>query len=145
MTHRHDTELLLGARDETPAVCGVCSRKASSVGVLDPPGQNVLWLCETCTPKDGLKVAGMNPAKLSETEAAALGEAASQMADGIAACVLRCLWEEGIRDLDAVDGTCWPAILARLAADEDYRKAIRRLFLAYTLDLRTRLANTPDA
>lgn len=139
------TELLLGAREETPdAVCGCCARMASRVGVIHPPGQNVLWLCELCTPKQGLKVADMNPTKLIETEAEALDAAAAKTIEDVFDAALQILWGEGIRDLEAMNGDNYPVILGKIAASPDYREALRKTFLAYGQNVRTALTNMKD-
>jgi hypothetical protein len=139
------TELLLGARDETPeAICGCCARMASSVGVIHPPGQNVLWLCEICTTKNGLKVADMNPMKLIETEAQALDAAAGQTIEDVFDAVLQVLWGEGIRDLEAMNGENYPSIMSKIAQSPDYQEAIRKTFLAYGQNVRTALTNIRD-
>lgn len=139
------TELLFGAREETPdAICGCCARMASSVGVIHPPGQNVLWLCELCTAKNGLKVADMNPTKLVETEAQALDAAAAQTIADVFDAAMQILWGEGIRDLEAMNGDNYPVILKKIAESGDYREAIRKTFLAYGQNVRTALTNLKD-
>ena len=134
-------ELLLGARDELPCVCGICTRTASSVGVIHPPGQHVLWLCELCTVKHGLKVADMNPTRLEETEMQALDTALSQTVSDIFDAALQILWGEGIRDLEAMNGDNYPGILAKIAASPDYREAVRKTFLAYGQNIRLGVTN----
>ena len=139
------SEILLGAREETPAaICGCCARMSSSVGVIHPIGQNVLWLCEICTPKLGLKVADMNPMKLVETETAALNAAASKTMENMLDAILQILWGEGIRDLEAMNGDNYPVILKKIAESDDYREAIRNTFLAYGQNIRTALTNLKD-
>lgn len=139
------TEILLGARDETPdTVCGCCARVACTVGVIHPPGQNVLWLCELCTPKLGLKVADMNPVKLVETEAQALDAAAAQTIEDVFDAALQILWGEGIRDLEAMNGENYPVILGKIAQSPEYREAIRKTFLTYGQNIRTALTNVRD-
>lgn len=139
------TEILLGARDETPdTVCGCCSRAASPVGVIHPPGQNVLWLCEICTPKLGLKVADMNPTKLIETEAQALDAAAARTMADVMDAMLTQLWAHGIRDLEALNSDLYAKVLADIAASADYREALRQTFLAYGHNIRTALTNLKD-
>jgi len=135
------TEILLGARDEQPGICGCCGRIASPVGVLHPIGQNVLWLCEICTTKNGMKVAGMNPTKLVETEAKALDAAATATIEDIFDAALQVLWGEGIRDLEAMNGDNYPVILKKIASAPEYREAMRKTFLAYAAAIRTDLTN----
>ncbi len=135
------TEILVGARDEMPVVCGCCSRLASSVGVIHPPGQNVLWLCELCNSKNGLKVADMNPVQLVETEAQALDAAAAQTIEDIFDAAMQVLWGEGIRDLEAMNGDNYPVILKKIAGSPDYREAMRKTFLTYASNIRTQLTN----
>lgn len=139
------TDLLLGAREETPeTVCGCCSRIACRVGVIHPPGQFVLWLCELCSPKLGLKVADMNPTKLIETEAQALDAATASTIEDVFDAALQILWGEGIRDLEAMNGDNYPKILAKIAQSPDYREAMRKTFLAYGQNVRTALTNLKD-
>lgn len=139
------TEILLGAREETPeAICGCCGRVASRVGVIHPPGQNVLWLCEICTPRNGLKVADMNPTKLIETEAQALDAAAATTMSDVMDAMLTQLWAHGIRDLEALNSDLYGKVLADIAASADYREALRQTFLAYGHNVRTALTNLKD-
>lgn len=139
------TEILLGAREETPvAICGCCARMASSVGVIHPPGQNVLWLCEICTTKNGLKVADMTPTKLVETEAQALDAAATKTMAEVMDAMLTQLWAHGIRDLEALNSDIYVKVLADIAASADYREALRQTFLAYGHNVRTALTNIRD-
>lgn len=139
------TELLLGAREETPeAICGCCGRVASRVGVIHPPGQNVLWLCEICTPRNGLKVAEMTPTKLVETEAQALDAAAATTMSDVMDAMLTQLWAHGIRDLEALNSDLYGKVLADIAASADYREALRKTFLAYGHNVRTALTNLKD-
>lgn len=139
------TEILLGAREETPeAICGCCARMASRVGVTHPPGQNVLWLCEICTPRNGLKVAEMNPTKLVETEALALDAAAATTMSDVMDAMLTQLWAHGIRDLEALNSELYGKVLADIAASADYREALRQTFLAYGHNVRTALTNLKD-
>lgn len=145
MTAGLATELLLGARDETPQLCGLCARPASPVGVIHPPGQNVLWLCPLCNVRDALEVSAMNPARLSELEAAAIAEASASLAGEAADAVLETLWAQGIRDLDALDAARRDAAVAALAAAPAWQKTLRRAFLAYTIAIRRILANAGPA
>lgn len=139
------TEILLGCREETPAaICGCCARMASSVGVIHPPGQNVLWLCEICTTKNGLKVADMNPTKLVETEAQALDAAAAKTISDVVDAMLTQLWAHGIRDLEAMNSNVFEKVLADMAKSPDYREALRQTFLAYGHNIRTALTNIKD-
>lgn len=138
------TELLFGARDEQPQLCGCCSRMASSVGVIHPPGQNVLWLCEICTTKNGLKAADMNPMKLVETEAQALDAAAAQTMGDVMDAVFTQLWAHGVRDLEALNSENFGKIQADIAGSADYREALRKTFLAYGQNVRTALTNIKD-
>lgn len=139
------TEILLGAREETPeAICGCCGRMASSVGIIHPPGQNVLWLCEICTSKNGLKVAEMTPTKLVETEAQALDAAAATTMPDVMDAMLTQLWAHGIRDLEALNSDLYGKVLADIAASADYREALRQTFLAYGHNVRTALTNIKD-
>lgn len=139
------SELLLGSREETPeAICGCCGRMACRVGVIHPPGQNVLWLCELCTPKQGLKVADMNPTKLEETETSALDTAAEKTISDVFDAVLQVLWGEGIRDLEAMNGDNYPVIMGKVAASTEYREALRKTFLAYGQNVRMALTNMKD-
>lgn len=134
--------ILLGAREETPeAICGCCARMACNVGVIHPPGQSVLWLCEFCSPRHGIKVADMNPAKLVETEAQALDAAAAQTVEDVFDAALQILWAEGVRDLEAMNGDNYPVILAKIAHSTDYHEALRKTFLAYGQHVRTALTN----
>jgi hypothetical protein len=139
------TELLLGCREVTPeAICGCCARIATSVGVIHPRDQNVLWLCEICSPKHGLKVADMNPTKLSETEAQALDSAAAQTMADVVDAVFTQLWAHGIRDLEALNSEVFGKIISDIAASADYREAVRNTFLAYGQNVRTALTNMKD-
>jgi len=138
------TEILVGARDETPLICGCCSRQASRVGVIHPPGQNVLWLCELCNPRNGLKVADMNPIKLLETEDKALEAAAAQTIEDVFDAAMQVLWAEGIRDLEAMNGSNYTTILKRIAGSAEYREAMRKTFLAYAGNVRLQLSNMKE-
>lgn len=139
------TEILLGARDVTPeAICGCCARLASPVGVIHPIGQHVLWLCEICTPKNGIKVADMNPMKLVETETHALDAAAAETMADVIDAVFTQLWAHGIRDLEALNAEVFGKVLADIAASADYREALRKTFLAYGKNIRTALTNIRD-
>jgi hypothetical protein len=138
------TELLFGARDELPAICGICSRVASPVGVTHPPGQHVLWLCELCTVKPALKVADMNPIKLTETEAQAIDAAAAKTVDDVISAAFGTLWGEGIRDLEALNGDNFPVVTAKIAASPEYRAALRDTLVAYTVAIRTAVANAKE-
>ncbi len=135
------TEILFGQRDETPGTCGLCSRAASPVGVLHPPGQNVLWLCELCVPATGMKVAEMNPLKLNETETQAIAQAAQQTVSDVVDAVFQQLWAAGIRDLEALNGDNYPKILAEIANSPGYADAMRATLIAYSGNIRTAVAN----
>jgi hypothetical protein len=117
---------------------------ASPVGVIHPIGQHVLWLCEICTPKNGIKVADMNPMKLVETETHALDAAAAETMGEVIDAVFTQLWAHGIRDLEALNADVFGKVIADIAASADYREALRKTFLAYGKNVRTALTNIKD-
>ena len=61
--------MLIGHKSELPEICGLCNRATGYVGCMEKSGDLVLWLCDLCNAKSGLKVIDMKPNKLEEIEA----------------------------------------------------------------------------
>lgn len=126
-------ETLVGSRDETACVCGVCARAALNVGVIERAGdQNILWLCDLCTGGLGLKVIDMDATRLAKIEEEAIAGAARDVAGAVAQNILAGLWAAGVRDLDSVSPEIYAAFLAALADDADYHAACRKLLTGYS-------------
>lgn len=125
-----------GHRSENPEVCGVCFRAAGHVGTVEPrtmPG--VQWMCNLCNAKLGMKVALMTPTKLEKAEAEAFDGAIETHITALVAAIMAVMWENGIRDLDAMDGR-FEQVVEKIFENGEPSKAIAQMFLTYSNKMR---------
>lgn len=131
---------VFGFRSEEPLQCGLCSRATGYVGCMEKSGDLVLWLCELCNAKAGLKVIDMKPDKLEEIEAIGLSKAAGETATELLPAVLSALWDEGIRSLEEIDPERLRKATTTLTESREYAGAVRKLLLSYSATMRFEVA-----
>jgi hypothetical protein len=88
-----------------------------------------------------MKVAYMSPIRLEETEAKALDEAIREHMEAIVAAVMATLWDNNIRDLDAITADRFSPMVEKIYAGGDFKLALTDMMVAYSNKIRLKLTN----
>jgi hypothetical protein len=107
---------------------------------MEKSGDLVLWLCELCNAKSGLKVIDMKPNKLEQIEAIGLSKAADEIAPKAIEMILSMLWEGGIRSIEEIDPETLERATAELRQSKDFAGLVRELLLTYSATMRFEVA-----
>ena len=138
--------VLAGRRSKLPTICGVCGREATAIGIS---GRNKelkvvskpMWMCGLCSIKLAMKVAYMSPIRLEENEAKALDEAIRENMEAIVAAVMATLWDNNIRDLDAITADRFSPMVEKIYEGGDFKLALTDLLVSYSNKVRLKLTN----
>lgn len=134
--------LLTGRRSKTPTICGVCGREATAIGISGRDRKlKPMWMCGLCTIKLAMKVAYMSPIRLEENEAKALDEAIRENMEAIVAAVMATLWDNNIRDLDAITADRFAPMVEKIYEGGDFKLALTDLLVSYSNKVRLQLTN----
>jgi fructose-1,6-bisphosphatase len=88
-----------------------------------------------------MKVAYMSPIRLEETEFAAMEEAIREHMEAIVAAVMATLWDNNIRDLDAITADRFSPMVEKIYERGDFRDAIMDTMISYSNKMRLKLTN----
>ncbi|MFZ5674297.1 MAG: hypothetical protein ACOZAM_15150 [Pseudomonadota bacterium] len=127
---------LLGRQDVYPATCTVCARRSHGLAYGTKLGEPVWWICDFCVYTSAQKVSEMNTLKLNQFEIMAIEHAAKETIDDILPAIFEKLWGQGIRNLEDMNGSNYPAILAEVASSPDYKAAIQKVLIEYSNRIR---------
>lgn len=134
--------VLVGRRSKLPTICGVCGREATAIGISGRDRKlKPMWMCGLCTIKLAMKVAYMSPIRLEETEAKALDEAIRENMEAIVAAVMATLWDNNIRDLDAITADRFTPMVEKIYEGGDFKLALTDLLVSYSNKVRLKLTN----
>ena len=134
--------VLAGRRSKLPTICGVCGREATAIGISGRDKKlKPLWMCGLCSIKLAMKVAYMSPIRLEETEAKALDEAIREHMEAIVAAVMATLWDNNIRDLDAITADRFSPMVEKIYKGGDFKLALTDMMVAYSNKIRLKLTN----
>lgn len=134
--------LLTGRRSKTPTICGVCGREATAIGISGRDKKlKPMWMCGLCSIKLAMKVAYMSPIRLEANEAAALDEAIREHMEAIVAAVMATLWDNNIRDLDAITADRFAPMVQKIYEGGDFTLALTDLLVSYSNKVRLKLTN----
>jgi hypothetical protein len=134
--------VLVGRRTKTPSTCGVCGREATAIGISGRDRKlKPMWMCGLCSIKLTMKVAYMNPVRLEAAELAAMDEAIREHMEGIVAAVMSTLWENNIRDLDAITAERFSPMVEKIYEGGDFKAALLDTFVSYSNKMRLKLTN----
>lgn len=134
--------VLTGRRSKTPTICGVCGREATAIGISGRDRKlKPMWMCGLCTIKLAMKVAYMSPIRLEENEAKALDEAIRENMEAIVAAVMATLWDNNIRDLDAITADRFTPMVEKIYEGGDFKLALTDLLVSYSNKVRLKLTN----
>jgi hypothetical protein len=137
------TPRFMAYRSDEPHVCGVCFRQAGNVGTVEPRVMSsTQWMCNLCNAKLGMKVALMNPLKLEKAEAAAFDAAIETNIGDLVGAVMKVLWDNGVRDLDAITGDRFAPMIEKIFEDGEASKVIAKIFLGYANQIRKDMTTT---
>lgn len=131
-----ETAQLLGAQDIQPCICAVCARRSHGLAYGTKLGEPVWWLCDFCVYPSAMKVAEMNTVKLNQFEVMAMEHAAKECVEDLLGAVFQELWGQGIKNLEDMNGSNYPAVLANVAASQDYKAAIQKVLIEYSNKIR---------
>lgn len=143
---RKMVSVLTGRRSKLPTICGVCGREATAIGIS---GRNKelkivsepMWMCGLCSIKLAMKVSCMSPIRLEENEAKALDEAIRENMEAIVAAVMATLWDNNIRDLDAITADRFTPMVEKIYEGGDFKLALTDLLVSYSNKVRLKLTN----
>lgn len=133
--------ILLGKKgDKFPLLCSVCGRSASSFGTCAQHGSPIAWLCESpaCL-KIAKKVYNMK--KLDRYEEVAIAEAGGKIIDALLENALGAIWDQGVRDLNALDEKAYAAVADKVRDGDDYHKALETFLNEYGASIRRQFDN----
>ena len=134
--------VLTGRRSEFPTICGVCAREATAIGIAAKGRKwRPMWMCGLCTIKLAMKVAQMSPIRLEETEAKALDEAIREHMEAIVAAVMATLWDNNIRDLDAITADRFAPMVEKIYVGGDFKLALTDMLVSYSNKVRLKMTN----
>lgn len=137
--------VLAGRRTKEPTICGVCGREATAIGISGRDKKlKPMWMCGLCSIKLAMKVAYMSPIKLEAAEIAAIEEAIRENMQDIVAAVMATLWENDIRDLDAITAERFAPMVEKIYAGGDFKDAIVNTLVSYSNKVRLKLTNAKD-
>ena len=87
----------------------------------------------------------MSPIRLEENEAAALDEAIREHMQDIVAAVMATLWENDIRDLDAITAERFAPMVEKIYEGGDFKNALVNTLVSYSNKMRLNLTvERPD-
>ena len=92
-------------------------------------------MCDLCNAKLGMKVALMTPTKLEKAEAEAFDNAIETHITALVASIMAVMWEDGIRDLDAMSGRL-EQVVEKIFESGEPSKVIAQMFLTYSNKMR---------
>lgn len=134
--------VLVGRRSKTPCICGVCGREATAIGISGRDRKlKPMWMCGLCSIKLAMKVAYMSPIRLEAAELAAMEEAIREHMEAIVAAVMATLWENNIRDLDAITADRFAPMVQKIYDGGDFKDAIIETLVSYSNKMRLKLTN----
>jgi hypothetical protein len=133
--------ILLGRRgDPFPYTCSVCGRSAGSYGTCAKHGAPIAWLC---TDPNCLKVAKKvyNIKKLDRYEEVAIAEAGGKIIDALLETALGAIWDQGVRDLNALDEKAYAAVAGKVRDGDGYHKALETFLNEYGASIKRQFDN----
>lgn len=134
--------VLVGRRTKRPCICGVCGREATAIGISGRDRKlKPMWMCGLCSIKLAMKVAYMSPIRLEAAELAAMDEAIREHMEAIVAAVMATLWENNIRDLDAITADRFAPMVEKIYEGGDFKDAIIETLVSYSNKMRLKLTN----
>jgi hypothetical protein len=139
--------VLVGRRSKDPTICGVCAREAITLCISGRSQKlKPMWMCGLCSIKLAMKVAhNMSPIRLEENEAKALDEAIREHMQDIVAAVMATLWENDIRDLDAITAERFAPMVEKIYEGGDFKNALVNTLVSYSNKMRLNLTvEKPD-
>lgn len=83
----------------------------------------------------------MSPIRLEENEAKALDEAIRENMEAIVAAVMATLWDNNIRDLDAITADRFTPMVEKIYEGGDFKLALTDLLVSYSNKVRLKLTN----
>lgn len=98
-------------------------------------------MCGLCSIKLAMKVAYMSPIRLEAAELAAMEEAIREHMEAIVAAVMATLWENNIRDLDAITADRFAPMVQKIYDGGDFKDAIIETLVSYSNKMRLKLTN----
>jgi hypothetical protein len=78
---------------------------------------------------------------LEAAELAAMDEAIREHMEGIVAAVMSTLWENNIRDLDAITAERFSPMVEKIYEGGDFKAALLDTFVSYSNKMRLKLTN----
>lgn len=130
------SETLFGFKSEQPEICACCARPAIPVAV-----KGGFFMCAFCSLTLTFKVAAMKPNQLHDLEHGAIEAAVKMNMKPMLEEVLRCLWNNGVKNLADLNEGKISELCIELGGDGVFTETIKQCFLSYTHEIRRELTN----